>query len=387
MTPGGMRNEHVRQANLGADLRRAHAGPVTRSELAATTGLTRTAIASLVAELAEDGLVREQGGARRDGPGRPSPVVSPAPGVAALGVEISADTVAVALVALGGEVAHSERSAVVDTRPEAVADAVAELIRSVRRRARGLTVVGCGVAVAGLVGTEAGCVRVAPNLGWRDVPGSEMLRSRSRGLDPVVANEADLGLRAEVGRGAARGRSEVVYVSGEAGVGGGVLVRGAPLRGAGGYAGELGHLPVRPDGDRCRCGARGCWETEIGEAAVLRRAAGPRARRGPDALRAVLMRAATGERRAVEALAETGRWLGVGLAGMVNIFNPELIVLGGFFADAFDHLRPAALAELDRRALSAPRAGVTLAPARFGADAALIGAAELGFERLLTDPR
>ena len=145
-----------------------------------------------------------------------------------------------------------------------------------------------------------------------------------------MANEADLGALAELRRGAAVDAQHVLFISGEVGVGGGLIVDGQQLTGAGGFAGEVGHMPVNPDGRTCRCGSVGCWETEIGEGALLRRAGHP-----PDAGReeveAVLREAAAGAPDVLEALDAVGRWLGFGLAGLVNVFNPQVVVLGGLF--------------------------------------------------------
>ena len=131
--------------------------------------------------------------------------------------------------------------------------------------------VGVGVGVRGVVRHSDGLVRFAPNLGWVDVPLGELRRRRCcRATCPSwSANDADLGARAEHIRGAARGARSVVYLSGEVGVGGGILLEGGPLTGAGGYAGEVGHMVVNPRGRACRCGSTGCWETEIGEEALL----------------------------------------------------------------------------------------------------------------------
>jgi len=389
VTAAGMRGEHVRRSNLSTVLRQVHASPRTRSQLSETTGLTRTAIASLVATLVEAGLVREDDSAERSGPGRPSPVVSVNTTNVAIAVEIAADSVAVAAVSLDGSILAIDRVPRSRQRSsvEDVVHALHGLASSVMAGLGGsLDVLGIGVAVAGVVDPVAGRVVVAPNIGWRDVPLRDLVSEAVEHRWPVgIANEADLGMLAECERGAAVGRRHVVYISGEAGVGGGVLVDGVPLRGIAGFAGELGHIPVHPDGGRCRCGAQGCWETEVGEAAVLRRS-GSRRSGGRRALDAVLTRAADGDAVALDALHETGRWLGVGLAGLVNLLNPELVVLGGFFAEAFEHLQPAVLDELDARALSATRGAVTVVPAALGIDAALIGAAELGFETVLADP-
>jgi predicted NBD/HSP70 family sugar kinase len=227
---------------------------------------------------------------------------------------------------------------------------------------------------------------MAPNLRWRDVPFGERL-IEALGLDvPVtVANEADLGALAEHLRGAAVGHEHVLFIAGDVGVGGGLIVDGRPLNGVAGYGGEIGHIPVNQSGKRCGCGAIGCWETEVGQGALLVRAGLP-ADGGRDALGAVLAEAAAGSPVAVAALDETGHWLGLGLAGLINLLNPELVVLGGRFGRIHPFVIDRLEEELDRHALAAPRALARIAPAKLGGDASLLGAAELAFEAILADP-
>jgi predicted NBD/HSP70 family sugar kinase len=201
----------------------------------------------------------------------------------------------------------------------------------------------------------------------------------------AVANEADLAVLAELHRGAARGETDVVLVSGAIGVGGGLVAGGRPLLGAAGYGGEIGHMPVHPAGAACRCGSVGCWETEVGLEAILARAGRP-AGGGLAGLDALMRDAAAGDDAARAAIDETGAWLGIGLAGLVNLLNPRLVVLGGIFETLFPLVVERIDAELDRRVLPAPRALVRIVPAKLGADAPLRGAAELAFEHLLEDP-
>jgi predicted NBD/HSP70 family sugar kinase len=227
---------------------------------------------------------------------------------------------------------------------------------------------------------------MAPNLGWRDVPfGQRLVPALGFDVPVTVANEADLGALAEHLRGAAIGHDHVLFVTGEVGVGGGLIIAGRPLSGAAGFGGEIGHMPVNRDGRQCGCGAIGCWETEVGEGALLTRAGRP-ADGGRDALDAVLDEAAAGEPVALAALEETGRWLGIGLAGLVNLLNPELVVLGGRFGRYLPFVSDSLEEELDRHALAAPRALVRIVPSRLGADASLLGAAEIAFEAILADP-
>ena len=252
---------------------------------------------------------------------------------------------------------------------------------------RSHALVGIGVAVVGVVRRHDGFVSTAPNLGWRDVPLGEVLASALCSPAPIViANEADLGALAEHRRGAASGTDDVVFLSGEVGLGGGVIAGGRPLTGVAGYGGEVGHLPVNPlAGATCRCGSVGCWETEVGEEALLVRAGRP-ADGGTAAVEAVLADADAGDAGALDALSATGQWLGIGLAGLVNTLSPARIVLGGRLAVLHPFVAGTVEGELDRRALAAPRSLVDIVPARLGVDAPLLGAAELAFEPILDDP-
>src|SRR5579862_8548406 len=322
----GQRSETVRRANLSALARDVHSrGTRSRSELGARSGLTRTGIGALVAELSARGLVSEERASPQGTPGRPSVLVQPNSDAAVvLALEIAVDSLAVAVVGFGGRVHYLHR---VD-RPrdrfsvdETVADLV-ELARGVRGRPPVRdALIGIGVAVAGITRRADGFVHFAPNLGWRDVPlGARLAEAFGSRVPIAVSNDADLGVLAEHRRGAAVGTDDVLFISGEVGVGGGVIVDGRPLAGAAGYGGEVGHLPVNPAGLACHCGSIGCWETEVGERALLARA-GRRPEGGRGEVEAVLRDAAAGVPEAVAALDSIGRWLGFGLAGLINVLN------------------------------------------------------------------
>jgi predicted NBD/HSP70 family sugar kinase len=387
----GQRSETVRRSNLSAIVRELHLrGPLSRSELGVLTGLTRSAIRGLIGELVGADLVREMPSLPAGTPGRPSPQIQPDPhGAVVLAFEVNVDSLAAAHVGFGGVVHELIR---VD-RPrghlsvEAIVGDLTNLAGPLIGPLRGdPALVGVGVGVAGIVRQPDGLVRHAPNLGWRDVPLRGRLEAAFRlGVPITLGNEADLGGLAEHRRGAAAGTDTLIYITGEVGVGGNVLIAGRPLVGAAGYAGEVGHIPVNPTGVPCGCGSVGCWETEIGERAMLLRAG-----RAPDggraAVGAVIAAARAGEPHALAAMEHVGTWLGIGLAGLVNVFNPTFVVLGGLF----ERIHPLVVARvervLDQRALAASRELVTVVPASLGIDAPVLGAAELAFEPLLADP-
>ena len=386
----GQRSETVRRSNLSGIARAVHAGgPLSRSELVAHTGLTRSAVRSLVGELVAGGMLVETRNEPAGVPGRPSPLVHADPdGAVVLALEINVDSLAAARVGMGGTVQQLIR---VDrprehvTVDEIVSDVV-DLAEPILTATDADALVGIGVGVAGIVSRSDGVVRMAPNLGWRDVPlGARLATALPSNAPLAVGNEADLGGLAELRRGAARGVEEVLYVTGEVGVGGNLVSAGQPLLGAAGFAGEIGHMVVNPDGVPCGCGSRGCWETEIGERAMLA-AAG----RSPDGGRAavdeVIAAAYAGEPAARDGVARVGRWLGLGIASLVNVLNPTLVVLGGVLERIHPLVADDLTAHLERRALPAARQLVRVVPGALGVSAPIIGAAELAFEPMLADP-
>jgi len=375
--------DRVRRHNLSALLRLVHrGGPRSRSQLTRLTGLNRSTIAALVGELVELGLVRELQPETLNQVGRPSPIVETDPRVVAIAVNPEIDAVTVAVVGLDAEVRRRIRRTAAVPSAEAAArlaaDAIAELVAELPADAR---TVGIGVAVPGLVRDADGLVRVGPHLGWTDEPFSRMLADAT-GLPVLSANDANLGALAESVLGAGREVSHLVYLNGGAsGVGAGVIVGGAPLHGIDGYAGEIGHTLVNSAGVDCHCGAVGCLETEVGRAELLRVLGIDSSERLEEAL------AASGD-PAVRA--EVERQLGhlaVALRNVVNIFNPQLVVLGGFLG-ALVGVAPGFLEERLGRGgpFRVALDSVRIARTELGADLLMLGAAELAFERLLADP-
>jgi predicted NBD/HSP70 family sugar kinase len=384
-TPSTTTTEEVRRNNLGGLLRLLHVhGAMSRAELTVRTGLNRSTVRALAGELTELGLVHEWTPAGSGAAGRPSIMVAPSEEVFAIAVDIGVDHLRAARIGLGGVVldradASGDRTSydILET-VDHIAAMRNRLIAGASARAR---CVGVGVAVCGLVSADERVVRFAPNLGWIDVPLGALLDAGPDGLPVFVGNEANLGAMAEQVRGAGAGTSDLVYLSGEAGLGGGIIIDGRPLGGADGYGGEVGHTMVNPRGVVCSCGRRGCWETEVGEDAVLR-ATGfepgtPFAK--------VVAAYADGDPVVTRGMKTIGRWLGAGVADLVNILNPQMVIFGGITQHLFA-MSEADVREAVAEALVAPREHVRLAVPGLGLDSELLGAAELAFGPLLLNP-
>ncbi|WP_232666133.1 ROK family protein [Pseudonocardia sp. TRM90224] len=379
----GARPDEARRHNRAALLRRLHVdGPCTRATLATELGLNRSTIKAVVDGLADAGVVTEAVPAQRTGAGRPSLMVLPEPEAAVvLAVDVWVEQVAMAMVGIGGQVL-GRHSWNLHHRTRTPGEVITHVAESAQLLADELAVTaqGAAVSVPGVVRRDDGFVHEAPNLGWRDIALGARLGSVLK-IPVQVANDAELGALAEHVRGVARASTDLVYVSADRGVGGGVISEGRPLRGARGYVGELGHLVVRPGGRPCYCGSRGCWETEVGEAALCRALGLPEdAKRGVvvSELRSLATRPAPGP------LDEFAEWLAVGLVTVVNMMAPELVVLGDLFAalptGVVDHVR--GLVQ-ERSLVSRATGGVRIETSPLGRDAKLVGAAELAFEPVL----
>ncbi|HET9309733.1 MAG TPA: ROK family protein [Actinomycetota bacterium] len=252
---------------------------------------------------------------------------------------------------------------------------------------------GVGVAAAGMVDLD-GVVRYAPNLAWRDEPLAASVGA-ALGLPGLAENDANAAAWGEFRHGAGRGSSHMLMVSVGTGIGGGIVLGGTLYRGANGFASEIGHVVVDPDGPLCGCGNHGCWE-QVASGTALTREGRLAAERHPDSELAkiaggdaaivtgamVTQAARGGDAVSVGILLDVGYRLGVGIAGLVNVLDPDLVVIGGGVSDAGDLLLEP-VRDAFRRSVEAPdrRPKVPIVRAALGADSAAIGAAALVFER------
>ncbi|MEO9139414.1 MAG: ROK family transcriptional regulator [Jatrophihabitans sp.] len=389
-SPGAARPDAIRRHNLGLVLRHIHLdGALTRAELTARLGVSRSTVGALVADLTQLRLVQEVVPAGGAGVGRPSHVVAPhAGGPYTIAVDFDVPRMIVAAVGVGGTVLMRERAESLPGLDHVMA--AAAIAASIKRVSEALDdsawLVGVGVSVPGTVDRHSGRIGVAPNLGWRDAPlGAALTHLLPDGIPVLVANDADLAVLAEYLRGSARGCEDVVYVLGRTGVGAGIIAGGVALRGHDGHAGEIGHDVVDESGPPCHCGKRGCVETYVGDGALLAGAglAGPPTEQS---VARVFAAARAGDATALAAVEQVAHALGRAVASLVNALNPQRMLLGGSLSELLDLARPTIERSLARYALAAAGDTVQLVQPTLGTDSMLLGAAEMAFTRLLEDP-
>ena len=312
-----------------------------------------------------------------------------------LGIDVGGTKINAFRVSRHGEVLGRASAPTPADDPDATIDAMIATARAVL----GPEVIGVGIGAAGLVDSARGILRFAPNLAWRELPIAQRVGD-ALDLPCQVDNDANVAAYGEYRFGSGRGYRQLLLVTVGTGIGGGIVMDGRLIRGAHGFAAEIGHIIVEPGGPRCGCGNLGCWEQVAAGRAIDRggreaAAAHPDSKLtalaggDPEAVTGALVTEAArdGDEVAVGVLAEVGRKLGQGIAGLVNVLDPQIVVVGGGAIVAGDLLlEPARAAFVD--AVEAPdhRPSVPIIAAELGNDAGAVGAAALAMEELRRGP-
>ncbi|HVU74747.1 MAG TPA: ROK family transcriptional regulator [Mycobacteriales bacterium] len=368
------------------------AGPLTRADLAGRLGLSRATVSAALTRLSAEGLVEE-----RDEPapstqrGRPPGLVSlTRPAGVALGVDLGRRHVRVAVADLGHNVlAERHERFDVDWRPDEALDEVITLVSGTCADA-GVDIqdaLGLGLGLPAPLDTEGRPSAHSIPPGWVGHVPADELASRL-GVPVAAENDANLGALAEAHWGAGRGHDSLVYVKAATGIGAGIVLRGSVFRGAGGTAGELGHTTTGDDGAVCQCGNRGCLEVRAGGAALVAQVlqSGVSVSGLPD----LVARAREGHLGCRRVLADAGDAIGLALATVVNLLNPDRIVLGGELGTAGDLVLESLRARLSRNAIAPAVRQATVVPALLGDRAEVLGAVLLVLregERFAPPPR
>jgi len=391
----------MREMNVALILECLHRdAPLSRAQLAQITGLNKTTVSSLVKELLDARFIRENGVDSGD-MGRPAIRLNLNPDAGSIiGAEIGVDFISAIVTNFSVDVLwrHKESTTYLSGQ-DAILNRLMEILRDARAHAPHEPILGLGLGVPGLVDVSTGTLLFAPNLRWTDVPLCQLLEGQFD-FPTYVDNEANMAALGESYFGAARDSDFVLYVSSGVGLGGGIVLDRRVLPGVAGLAGEVGHMTMDPNGPRCNCGNSGCWETFVSQWAVFRRvreaiAAGQNSSlaetTGGDLDRLtvphIVEAARAGDAVARAALEQTGRYLGIGLANLINALNPQRVVFGGILSLAHEFLLPVIDVVVKERALRWARETAEIVIAAYGADACVMGGVATVYHHVLSQPR
>jgi glucokinase-like ROK family protein len=383
----------VREMNLSIVLRMIHTeAPLSRAQLAVKTGLNKSTVSSLVEELLDRKLIHETG-INSTGTGRPAMLleINPQAGVI-IGVELGVDFIAVALSDFIGKFLWRKNvPADPAASQENTLSQVLELIQDVVLfcNDKGYRIFGLSFAVPGTVDLNDGLLIFAPNLNWHNIPVRRIFSERT-GLKVFIENDANAAAIAEHLFGAAQNLKDFIFVFAGVGLGGGLFLNGQLYRGKGGYAGEIGHTSIMAEPFQlpCHCGNLGCWERYSNQESILRRmrSHSEDTQDGPLSLLAVKQAADNGDRNAIVSIEEAGTAMGIGLAGLVNIFNPEKIIIGGPLSITGEYLLPSIQHGMEKYAMAEIAVQTEITLSEFGPDASLLGAAAIVVDEILASP-
>ncbi len=368
---------------------------VSRPELARQAGLSRTTIGILADELLRIGLVREVGLASSTG-GRPARLLEYNPDAAyALGAHMADREWSIVLVNLDAHVLHRQTLSIPDDTPWTAVETLREGVLAIMRlKVPGLLLPAIGLGTPGLVDVRAGVVKTAVDVGWSEVPIRQMVEGRL-GLRAFVVNRSKVGALAEVSHGAGRDVDDIIYISIGTGIAAGIVHQRRLYSGASSAAGELGHVTVLPGGPLCPCGNHGCLQ-QLASGPAIANLARARMREAhgsllhslagnhPELVKAetVFRAAEQGDSLAQEIVGEVATYLGIVVANLINLLNPQLIVLGGSVGRDARVLLAPLQEEVRRRAMAYPLSSVRIVTSALGTEASAIGAAALVLQHI-----
>jgi len=355
--------------------------PLSRAAISERTGLNKATVSSLVQDLMDRHLVIEIGTGESSGGRKPVMLLFNSTAGYALGIDLGVNYIRGVLTDLAGEItAEAER-----TLESTVLDAVLPELYSCIEELTALApasdygIVGIGLGVPGIV-DGAGTMLLAPNLEWEQVELGRLLEERYQ-LPVIIDNEANAGAKGEQRYGAGRGIANQIYVSVGIGIGTGIILNKELYKGASGFSGELGHLSIDLEGRQCRCGNRGCWELYASENALLAQAA--ELGLGYTRLSALLQAADEGHEDAISLFAGIGRYIGIGIANIMNVFNPDVVLIGNRISRARRWIEPSLTETVNNRALPYHRRNARILFAELGEQSAVRGAAYFAISAFL----
>ncbi|TNJ68037.1 ROK family transcriptional regulator [Paenibacillus hemerocallicola] len=345
--------------------------PLSRAQLSDMTGLHKGTVSTLVNELIDEKLVYEIGLGRSSGGRKPVMLVFHKTAGYAVGVDLGVRYILAVLTDLEGRIVGELQLDLEGGEPEGVLKLVEEAVHSLKAGAppSPYGIVGAGIGVAGIV-DDNGIVLLAPNLGWENVELQRLLQEKL-GFPVAIDNEANAGALGELQYGAAREASDIVYLSVGTGIGAGIVIGRQLMKGSGGFSGEIGHTTIETNGKKCRCGNKGCWEQYASESSVMEKAR----TLGIGKFDELIALARRESPEAVRLFHEVGESLGIGIANIVNTFNPELILIGNQMTRAEQWIRNPIERAVAHRSLPYSRQQAQIRFASLDTHSAVLGAA------------
>lgn len=369
---------------------------LSRAEIAAHTGLNRSTVSSIINELIEQKAIEETV-LQSEKIGRPGMLLKLNPNYGfTVGIDLNVDFITAVVLDYSYTIQWQKRTPVIaPTQQDTVLQQAIELTQAAVDQGtdKGMTPLGIGLVVPGLVDVYQGVMILAPNLGWENVPMRALWQAHFD-LPIFTENDANAAALGELYIGEAKGISHFICINVGVGIGGGIVIDGNLLRGARGFASEVGHIVMEPEGKQCGCGSRGCLETLIGKTALVSTV--------QDALRKssfespfldeasiadltldqIVSAAAEGHPVCNEQLKKVGYYLGLTVGDLVNIFNPELVVIGGYSREMVTQILPDLRKSAVDHIMRVSRDNLDIRPSRFGVSSSVIGAAALVFDHL-----
>lgn len=360
---------------------------LSRADISKLTGLSPTAAGAIVSSLIDKGYICETGIGESSGGRKPVLLELRQDSYYSIGMDVDVGSILFILMDITGKVVHKKTSVLSENTPEAAVLAAIDGIKDILRKysIKEERLLGVGLSVPGMVDAVTHRIVLAPNLGWEDVDFGGILKERTS-LPVYIENEAMASAICENWIGACRNDSDFVCVNIKSGIGAGIFTGGKPYRGAGGSAGEVGHIVVDENGPKCGCGNYGCLETFASTGRIVEKAR-RMIRQGfvpgfsgvdqAEDLRLddIADAARTGDEAAMGLLNEAARYLGIALSNLVNTLNPSKIVLGKDFTVYGDLVMETLRSVIDRKALKRPAAGVEILVSEIGERTSTLGAA------------
>lgn len=354
--------------------------PISRADIAHTTGLNKATVSSLINELLEEQLVYESGAGESSGGRRPVILHFNRIAGYSIGIDIGVNYILCVLTNLKGEIVIEKSQPIIDSSYHAVIQNVKIMIHAIMDEMPNSKygIVGIAIGVPGIVDKE-GTVLLAPNLGWKSINIKEEIEAEFN-VPVCIENEANAGAYGEKQFGAGQDCQNILYVSAGIGIGVGIIINGELYKGQSGFSGEIGHMIININGKPCRCGSKGCWEVYASENALLSMT------NNKDAtLESLIQSADDKDENTIRLFEQIGYYLGYGINNIINSFNPGMVIIGNRLAMAQKWIEAPIRETIESCTLSFNQSNLELLFSKLSTHSTALGLAAFAIENFIKD--